>query len=423
MRHHNLFAKATAWNLASRYPLVLLTVVGAACSEAATGTLPTLPAPLTPVPTPAPVPGFPPLSRPGTVYDRTSPSAFGPSRYVLFEDSTFALQYKTGAFGFAEYKGRYGRTGTELHLLFDGNHETWYASAKAEGDSLVVKYSDFMVGSDFENGVYRSRGQPTIAGHIYLVDSSGFNLIRLVAGSWPAWSPDERQIAFQREGYIHVIDVDGANEIRLEKGAFPAWSPDGTRLAFTNSEGMAVMNADGSSVTTLIRRDFAGGLDEAIGIGKPSWSPDGRRIAFEHFGDGEMTPAQIYVMNADGSKPQLLTATSGGRRYAESDPSWSPDGSNIAFWSYGYGIATVSASGGQPSSIYANFPTVAYGTRPTFSPDGKALAFTAGKFASNKPMIWTTAVTRGSPKVIANGFDAAWPARTGKIAFVAAGDG
>lgn len=34
-----------------------------------------------------------------------------------------------------------------------------------------------------------------------------------------------------------------------------------------------------------------------------------------------------------------------------SDPAWSPDGSEVVFWSFGYGIAAVAAVGGTPRPI------------------------------------------------------------------------
>ena len=55
----------------------------------------------------------------------------------------------------------------------------------------------------------------------------------------------------------------------------------------------------------------------------PSWSPDGRQIAFSTF-------SQIYVMDADGSNQQPLTSSS----VSKFGPSWSPDGRQIAFYSY-----------------------------------------------------------------------------------------
>jgi Tol biopolymer transport system component len=57
-----------------------------------------------------------------------------------------------------------------------------------------------------------------------------------------------------------------------------------------------VMKADGTGVTRLTRSP---GDDRS-----PSWSPDGTRIAFESTRDGNY---EIYTMNADGTGPQRLT--------------------------------------------------------------------------------------------------------------------
>ncbi len=56
----------------------------------------------------------------------------------------------------------------------------------------------------------------------------------------------------------------------------------------------------------------------------PSWSPDGSRIAFTSSRDGN---DEIYVMNADGSALTRLTNNSA----TDIEPAWSPDGSRIAF--------------------------------------------------------------------------------------------
>ena len=81
-----------------------------------------------------------------------------------------------------------------------------------------------------------------------------------------------------------------------------------------------VMNADGSNLTILTCNVVTGDSD-------PSWSPDGSKIAFTSFRDGN---AEIHVMNADGSDPINLT-NNPAWDYA---PAWSPDGTRIAFASF-----------------------------------------------------------------------------------------
>ena len=80
------------------------------------------------------------------------------------------------------------------------------------------------------------------------------------------------------------------------------------------------MNADGTGTVALTANDD----DDAF----PSWSPDGSRIAFtsdrDRQGDDE-----IFAMNADGTGVVQLTTTNGS--IDDWWPAWSPDGSRIAF--------------------------------------------------------------------------------------------
>ena len=102
-------------------------------------------------------PDFPALSSPAGIYDRTSPSFIpGNSRYVLYENGTFSLQYVTPDWGFGEYLGRYSRTDSAIAFQFDGwnGMGPWLADGIVAGDSLTVKYNVAMVMSDFEDGVY-----------------------------------------------------------------------------------------------------------------------------------------------------------------------------------------------------------------------------------------------------------------------------
>ena len=71
------------------------------------------------------------------------------------------------------------------------------------------------------------------------------------------------------------------------------------------------MNADGSDIHRLTRSP---GLDV-----RPTWSPDGTRIAFTSNRDGNY---EIYVMNSDGSNPRNATSHPARDDHA----AWHPDG-------------------------------------------------------------------------------------------------
>jgi Tol biopolymer transport system component len=82
--------------------------------------------------------------------------------------------------------------------------------------------------------------------------------------AFPRWSPDGRQIAFQREADgnvdIYVMNPDGGTVHRLTHApgpdALPAWTPDGHGIVFrsarTGSWGIYTMNADASDQRQII---------------------------------------------------------------------------------------------------------------------------------------------------------------------------
>lgn len=81
-----------------------------------------------------------------------------------------------------------------------------------------------------------------------------------------------------------------------------------------------VMSADGSQ-----RKQLTTTPDSKI---QPSWSPDGRQILYTSFGGG--SSSKVYVMNADGTGQRQLTYNpDAGDGFAE----WSPDGQWITYTS------------------------------------------------------------------------------------------
>lgn len=76
------------------------------------------------------------------------------------------------------------------------------------------------------------------------------------------------------------------------------------------------MESDGSNQTRLTSQSA---FDDY-----PTWSPDGSSIAFASQRDGNM---EIYVMNSDGSDQTRITSDIS----KDEVPSWPPDGNKIAF--------------------------------------------------------------------------------------------
>ncbi|MDA0206020.1 MAG: hypothetical protein O2795_11825 [Acidobacteria bacterium] len=170
--------------------------------------------------------------------------------------------------------------------------------------------------------------------HIFKANADGSNLQQLTFGNpydyQPQWSPDGSRILYLAALFfsqIHVMGADGSNDVAItgsdmnHEGA--KFSPDGTKITFHGTSAnfqtndIFVIDVGGTGLMNLTN-------DPDVRDALPTWSPDGTQIAFQHG-----LPNQIYVVNADGTN--LRAVTQAGNN---ASALWSPDGSKVLFYRF-----------------------------------------------------------------------------------------
>ncbi len=82
------------------------------------------------------------------------------SRFILYGDGTFALQFSSQNYPSFQYLGRYVAEDSMHSLTFNADNCKWTATATLRSDSLTVRYNTAASMDDFVDGVYvRSSGQ------------------------------------------------------------------------------------------------------------------------------------------------------------------------------------------------------------------------------------------------------------------------
>lgn len=249
---------------------------------------------------------------------------------------------------------------------------------------------------------------------LFSVNSDGSGLHKLTHGMYdanPSFSASGRRIVFVRYvpaevgTNVFAMNANGTSVHRLTHDAadqtHPVFSPDGRKIIFERAPfntrsgpgGIYVMNSNGSHVHLLHRMRMSS--SEVSVLKSPdrqlAVSPSGRTIAFTSaVGHGK---TEIFAMNFDGSNVHQLT--NGG---SSSGPDFSPDGTQIVFTAQHTQTQTVCAPPPHPPDCHTgtqtttdifvmnvdgsnvreltNFTISLSPSSPTFSPDGKQIAFT-----------------------------------------------
>lgn len=171
------------------------------------------------------------------------------------------------------------------------------------------------------------------------------------------------------------------------------WSPDGSLLVFTstragNKDIWILSLKDGN-----LRQLTFGPEDDEY----PTWSPKGNLIAYSGGAWGER---EIFLIPAEGGESRQITNRSGRAGAC----SFAPNGESLICHSYEAGTGEVFKLGldGQISwmtgskSPWETDESIAWDYKPTYSPDGKWIAFSRSE--DDSPNIWLIPTEGGNPE-------------------------
>lgn len=161
-------------------------------------------------------------------------------------------------------------------------------------------------------------------------------------------------------------------------------SPDGRYLTYAHWETGDLGVRDLATNTTKLLTNTGGWTKSGGEFAQDSrYSPDGKRLAYNWFlpaSGGNQGGYEVRVMNADGSGVRTL-GWKGGNGYPV-PACWSPDGKTVLVMDYRTdgkaALFAVDAASGQSAELMAP-GSFGFGSRASYSPDGKWIAGIGGR--------------------------------------------
>src|SRR5215472_4706330 len=205
-------------------------------------------------------------------------------------------------------------------------------------------WADFpAISPDGSRVVFEWTGEQQFAAFdLYVKTIGNENLLRLTHDPAvhlaPTWSPDGKQIAFQRVAKdsrgIYVVPAQGGDvrKLRSTNASFDrsmhiSWSPDGKTIAFADSpfpgghKRLQLLSFETLQSTPIEHDDKC--VEEVL----PAFSPDGKQLAYACYLASHEGEFGLSIATADGHAPRIVKESAGWLRGLE----WEADGKTLIF--------------------------------------------------------------------------------------------
>ena len=258
-----------------------------------------------------------------------------------------------------------------LQLIEGGEYPIWSPNGK---------FIAFLKRSDLGSRYWR-------ANELWIMDPAGQQARKLYIGQFYnphlSWSLDSRLLAFEVDEagkrYIYTVDWKFGRIKQLVDGEGPAWSPTSNRLVFRRRDSSKTgemdvvyrINSDGSDLRVIARVPIERSRRSYTYLPAPSWSPDGTRVAF---GVNNAKYVGVRIQNIDGERLKEIQT----QHQQVHQLKWSVDGTRLAYVLSGSNRPaeridsqlhiSESAQAGTESEILNHIS-------PSWSPTGKRLAY------------------------------------------------